>query len=235
MKVRTAARWIVAASALTGFACATTFQSTWRSPDARPLRLAGRKVAAVFVNRDPALRRRAEDAMARDISARGAQGVPAYTILSESEAQDWGAARARFGQLGFSSAVVMRIVGSETQYTYESAFWDGPHYHHFWGGGYWGWGWGVAWEPAYLRQDKIVKVETLVYSLEQDQLIWAGVSRTLDPSEIESLVSELSAAVSKQMASERLFAPELSARAVAARPAPRVSTTRTETMRPRTE
>jgi hypothetical protein len=207
MKVRTAARWIVAASALTGFACATTFQSTWRSPDARPLHLAGRKVAVVFVNRDPTLRRRAEDAMAREISARGAVGVPAYTVLSESGARNRDAAKAKFEQLGFSSAVVMRIVGSETQYTYESTFWAAPPYHHFWGGGYWGWGWGMAWEPAYLRADKIVKIETLVYSLDQDQLVWVGVSRTLDPSEIESLVSELSAAVSKQMASERLFAP----------------------------
>jgi hypothetical protein len=206
MKFRIAARWIVVATALTAFACATTFQSTWRSPDARPLHLAGRKVAAVFVNRDPALRRRAEDAMARDISARGAQGVPAYTILSESEAQDRDAAKARFGQLGFSSAVVMRIVGSETEYTYEPAFWDGPNYHHFWGG-YWGWGWGMVWEPGYLRTDKIVKVETLVYSLEQNQLVWSGVSRTFNPSEIEGFISELAAAASKQMASERLFSP----------------------------
>lgn len=206
MRVRTATRWIVVASALTAFACATTtFQSTWRSPDARPLHLAGRKVAAVFVNRDPTLRRRAEDAMAREISARGAQGVPAYTVLSESEARDRDAAKGRFEQLGFSGAVVMRIVGSETQYTYEPAFWAGPHYHHFWG--YWGWGWGLAWEPAYLRADRIVKVETLVYSLEQDQLVWAGVSRTFNPSEIEGFISELAGAVSKQMAKEGLFAP----------------------------
>jgi hypothetical protein len=234
MKVRTAAHWTVVVSALTTFACATTYQSTWKSPDARPLHLAGRKVAAVFVNRDPTLRRRAEDAMAREISARGAQGVPAYTVLSESEARDRDPARARFGQLGFSGAVVMRIVGSETHYTYEPAFWAGPNYHQFWGG-YWDWGWGTVWEPAYLRTDRIVKVETLVYSLEQDQLVWSGVSRTLNPSEIEGFVPELAAAASKQMASERLFSPELSARAIAARPAPRASTTRAVTIAPRTE
>jgi len=199
--------WLLAVAMLLSLSCATTtFQSTWKSPTARPLRLAGRKVAAVFVNRDPALRRRAEDAMAREISARGARGIPAYTVLSDSEIRDQEGAKAKFEQLGFSGAVVMRIVGSETQYTYESAFWVHPHYHHFWGG-YWGWGWGTVWEPAYLREDRIVKVETLVYSLEQDQLVWAGVSRTFNPSEIEGFISELSAAVSKKMAKEGLFGP----------------------------
>jgi hypothetical protein len=187
-------------------ACATTtFQSTWRSPEARPLKLSGKKVLAVFVNRNPTLRRRGEDAMVREISARGARGVPSYTILSESEVRDPDTARKKAEELGFSGAVVMRIVGSETQYTYEPAYWGVPHYRHFWGG-YWGWGWGTVWEPGYLREDKIVKVETLVYSLEQDQLVWAGVSRTFNPSEIESFVSELATAISKQLTKEGLLA-----------------------------
>ncbi len=207
-KSRTAPRLALAAAALALAACATTsFQSTWRSPDARPLRLTGRKVVAVFLSKDPAQRRRAEDAMAREISARGAQGVPSYTILSDEEVRDREASKAKVERLGFSGAVVMRVVGSQTQYTYEPAggVWVGPHYHHFWGG-YWRWGWGAVWEPGYLSVDKIVKVETLVYSLEQDQLVWAGVSRTLNPAEIESFISELAAAVSKRMAKDGLFA-----------------------------
>src|SRR5262249_31600762 len=55
--------------ALLVWACSTTtFQSTWKAPDVTPLRLEGKKVAAVFMTRNPAARRRAEDAMAREIS-----------------------------------------------------------------------------------------------------------------------------------------------------------------------
>lgn len=191
---------IAAAAVAAGIlACATTtFQSTWSSPDARPLRLAGAKVLAVFVHHNPTLRRRGEDAMAREISARGAQGIPSYTVLSDSEVRDREGAKAKAEQLGFQGAVVMRVVGSETQYTFEPAFWGRPHYRRFWGG-YWGWGWGAVYEPGYLREDKIVKVETLVYSLEQDQLVWAGVSRTFNPSEIEGFVSELAAAITGEL------------------------------------
>ncbi len=204
---RTLTRFLTAAMALATFACATTtFQSTWRDPEARPLRLTGRKVVGVFLSRDRVRRRRAEDAMAREISARGAQGVPAYTVLSDEEIKDQETARTKLDRLGFSGAVVMRVVGSQTQYTVvEPAFWARPHYRRFWGG-YWGWGWGTVWEPGYLVADKIVSVETLVYSLEQDLLVWAGVSRTVDPAQIESFISELAAAVTKQMDKEGLFA-----------------------------
>jgi len=204
---RTLTRSLIAVVALSTFACATTtFQSTWRSLDARPLKLSGKKVVGVFVSKNQTLRHRAEDAMAREISARGAQGVPAYTILTDEEVKDRDAAKAKLEQLGFSGAVVMRIVGTQTQYTYESAYWNRPYYLRFWGGGYWGWGWGTVWEPAYLVADKIVSVETLVYSLEQDQLVWAGVSKTVDPAQIDPFIAELATAVTKQMSKDGLLA-----------------------------
>jgi hypothetical protein len=79
-----------------------------------------------------------------------------------------------------------------------------PHYHAFWGG-YWRWGWGTVYEPGYLSVDKIVRVETLVYSFEQDQLVWAGVSRTLDPARIDEFIAELAPAVAKQMEKDGLL------------------------------
>jgi hypothetical protein len=203
---QTLTRFVTAAVALATFACSTTtFQSTWRAPDARPLRLSGKKVVGVFVGNNQTLRRRAEDAMAREISARGAQGVPAYTVLTDEEVKDREAAKAKLEQLGFSGAVVMRVVGKETQYTYEPAYWSRPYYRRFWGG-YWGWGWGTVYQPGYLVADKIVTVETLVYSLEQDLLVWAGVSKTVDPSQIDPFISELAAAVTKQMEKDGLLA-----------------------------
>lgn len=200
--------WIHAtlAAIVLGFlACSTTtFDSTWRDPAARPLRLTGKKVVGLFVNKNPALRRTAEDAMAREITARGAQGVPAYTILGDDEIRNQERVRAKLEKEGFSGVVVMRIAGRETQYTVQPAVWGGPYYRHFWGG-YWGYGWGYAYSPGYLEVDKIVKVETLVYSLEQDLLVWAGVSRTVDPQRVDSFVAELAKAVASQMEKDGLL------------------------------
>lgn len=200
---------LLAVCALASSACATAaFESTWKSPDARPLHLRDRKVAAVFVSRDPMLRRVAEDAMAREITSRGAVGVAAYTFLSDSEVRDREAAQAKATSLGFAAAAVMRVVGHETLYVHEPPHvivWTRPPYRRIWGD-YWGWGWGTVWAPGYLHEERIVKVETLVYSLEDDQLVWAGVSRTFEPLRIEDFIADLAVAASEEMARDGLIA-----------------------------
>jgi hypothetical protein len=45
-------------------------------------------------------------------------------------------------------------------------------------GGYYGHGWGSAWSAAEIRTDTIIIVETLVYSLRQNKLVWGGQSKT---------------------------------------------------------
>jgi hypothetical protein len=192
--------------AIVGFSgCATTvFQSTWRAPDAAPLRFRGEKVVALFVSKNLSTRHLAEDAMAREISARGAHGIPAYSVLGDEEIRDREAAKTKLQGMGFAGGVVMRIVGTETQYTYEPGIWARPYYRSFWGG-YWGWGWGRVYEPGYLVADRVVSVETLVYSLKQDKLVWAGVSRTVDPSRIDSFIAELAEKVTERMARDGLL------------------------------
>ncbi len=188
------------------FACSSTeFVSTWRSPTAQPLRLAGTKVVAVFMSKKEGVRRHAEDAMAREITKRGAQGVPSYTVIDERLIRDEKFARSAFERLGFAGSVVMRVVGNQTQVTYTPSYWTAyPYYGHFWGG-YWGWGWGSVYAPGYLEMEKVVSVETLVYSLRQDQLVWAGVSRTTDPSNLDSFIEELAGAITDQMKSDGLL------------------------------
>jgi len=205
--MKTIGRVLVAVTLAGALACATTtFVSTWRSPDARPLHLTGARVVAVFVSNNARRRRIAEDALAREITAKGAKGIPSYTVLSAEEARDEDASQKKLEGLGYQGAVVMRVVGRETQYTYEPGYWTGhPYYGHVWHGGYWGWGWGHVWDPGYLREDRVVSVETLVYSFTQDQLVWAGVSKTLDPTRIDDFISELANAVTQQMEKDGLL------------------------------
>jgi hypothetical protein len=63
-------------------ACATTtFTSTWKAPDGQTINPAGKTIATVFVSGDERNRHAAEGALAKDLNARGAHGVPGYTLL----------------------------------------------------------------------------------------------------------------------------------------------------------
>ena len=60
-------------------------------------------------------------------------------------------------------------------------------------------------DPGYLSVEKVVKIETLVYSLDQDKLVWAGVSRTGDPTQVDSFITEVAKACADQMEKDGLL------------------------------
>ncbi len=177
--------------------CATTtFESTWRSPDSRPISLAGKKILTLFPEESEGTRRAAEDALAREVSARGAQGVPGYSVLSGDELKDKTAAKAELEREGIAGIVVMKKVGEKQELGYV----PGAE-RHFWGGA-----WGAGWSTGYVTTDTVVRVETRVFSLERDELLWAGISETLNPSKLEPFIEELAQAVADQMREEGLLA-----------------------------
>jgi hypothetical protein len=187
---------------LAGCSDTTTFTSTWKAPGAQVVSPVGKKVAAVFVSRDESQRRAGEDAMVAALTARGAQGIPVYTLLPGYHGGDPEAARAHLKDAGANGVVVMRVVGKEQQVTYTPG---SPGYY----GGfnrYWGYSWGAAYDPGYLRTDTLVSVETLVYSLDRGELLWASTSRTTNPKDLNTLVNTVADATAKEMVKQGLLA-----------------------------
>jgi hypothetical protein len=187
-------------------ACATTgFTSTWRNPEAQPLRAEGQTVAALVMAKNDATRLAAEDALAREITAQGAKGVPMYKILREP-VKDEAAVKAALDKAGVAAVVVMRPVGKEQQITATPTMYAGPMYAGFWGG-YYGYGWGAPYGGTDIRTDTIVSVETLVYSLKQNKLVWGGQSTTTNPTKVDSFVHEVANAAAKELRKQGLIGP----------------------------
>jgi hypothetical protein len=72
---------------------------------------------------------------------------------------------------------------------------------------YWGYGWGRVYVAGYLLTDTLVAVETFVYSLPRDELLWASRSRQVHKYQIPSLIAELGDSVPKDMVRVGLLAP----------------------------
>jgi len=198
-------RVLTAVAALCIAACGTTtFISTWKDPATPTLNPIGKTVAAVFVTRDEAKRRAGEDALAADLTARGAKGVPAYTLVPDSDRGDGEKARAALRAAGANGAVIMRVVGKDQQINYTPGTPMPAYYNGF--GPYWGYGWGTVYSPPTVTTDTIVSVETLVYSLTQDKLLWASTSRTTNPGNLDKLINEVADATAKEMAKQGLLA-----------------------------
>jgi hypothetical protein len=192
-------------------ACASPLVSSWKAPDAVPLQVTGSKVAAMVMMKDQTSRRAAEDSLARELSARGAVGVPSYTVLpANQDTTDEAAVRAILEREGFQGVVVMRPISTEKEISSTPPTYAGPVYGGFWGG-YYPYGWGAAYGPAVvspgeIRTDTIVTVETLVYSLRQNKLVWAGQSKTTNPSSVDRLVKDTAKQAAGELQRQGLFA-----------------------------
>ena len=194
-------RVICCAATLVLAACTTTtFTSTWKAPDAQAVDPSGKKVAAVYMSSDESSRRAAEDVLARKLTEHGAQGVPSYTLVDTSVASDVERTKKQLSAAGVDGVVTMRVLGEKerTRVTYSSPPWGyAPYYRHF--SSYWGFGWGAPYSPTEVTTTTELRIETLVYSLTRDELLWAGTSRTSDPGKISTLVDEVADSAAKEM------------------------------------
>jgi hypothetical protein len=207
----------VAAGALAVSACgSTTFNTTWKAPDAQPIQVeAGDKVLAMVISENEATRRGAEAALASELSKNGAEGVPAYTVIPDDAVQDQNKAKPYIEKSGAQYAVIMRATGKDKEISSTPTMGGYGGYGPGWGGyggfygGFYGYGWGGgAYGGSTIQTDTIVHVETLVYDLKSDKMIWAGQSSTVNPSKAESMIKELVDEAAKEMRKQGLLAPK---------------------------
>jgi hypothetical protein len=180
----------------------TKFKSVWRSPDAATLKVGGKKVAALVIDTEISLRMAGEEALANELTARGMQGVPAYRIVPKEELRDADKAKGWFERSGVEAVVVLRVVNDKQRLTYQPSTWSSPYYTSFWG--YYGYGWGAVYDPGYVRDDRIVSLETLIYSVPKNTLMWAGMSETENPKSPSKTVEEVVKEAVKEMKKQGL-------------------------------
>ena len=189
-------------AAVTLLSAAPTFTSAWRSPDAGSVSFAGKKVAALVIAQDDSLRMAGEEALVRELTARRLQAVATYRIAPKEELQSAERAKGWFEKANVDGVVAMRPVSKDKRTTYNAGMWVSPSYSTFWG--YYGYGWGSMYIPGSVDQDTIVVVETTIYSVPRNQLLWAAVSETKNPKTLQRFVEDLVKESVKQLQKQGL-------------------------------
>jgi hypothetical protein len=173
------------------------FIRTWTAPGAGPLNFTGKKVAAVVIVDDVNLQVAAEEALSREIAARGPNAVPAYRIIPRPELAKKESAKSWLEKAGVQGLVVMRLVETDTQKEYSSVVFSSGYYGNAWD--YWGYGWSSVYPIGGGRAVTTITVETLLYDLSTGSPLWAGVSRTRDPKDHISFMKSLAIDIGKHL------------------------------------
>lgn len=201
---RTALSTIAILAAIASAAIAgPKFTSTWHAPEAVGKTFAGQKVVALVIANDENLRISGEEALVRELVAVGlTQAVAAYKIIPAPELKNAESARTWIERAGAVGVVALRPVESRKEFTYEPSVWATPYYGTLWG--YYGYGWGGIYDPGSIREDTKLVIETLIFGVAENKLLWAGVSETTNPKDAQKVVKDLVGSTVKEMQKEGL-------------------------------
>jgi len=167
-------RWIgTAGLAVILAGCATShFQTTWKNGAAQPVPMTGKKVLVVALNVPRFIRLGIENAMAEELRDEGVNGVPSFKVLDEQSTTAQAKAKALAD--GYDAAFVIRLADNEHDVIAGPSYAPRDQDRTFLGSeGVWA----SADLKSFTAYEK-VWIETLVYSVREDQLAWSGVTTT---------------------------------------------------------
>ena len=148
-----------------------------------------------------------EDALAAQLAGAGFDSVPGNNILLRPPGTklDITTLREQIRANQIEAVVVSRLIKVDNTVTYIPGVAYAvpyPYYNTFYG--YYGTLYPVVYSPGYLQQEKKVRIETNLYvtSPPDGQLVWTGVTDTMNPSNVHKAVQGLVKLVVTRMQSE---------------------------------
>ncbi|GAA3768878.1 lipoprotein [Flavobacterium ginsengiterrae] len=201
--------------ALSGCGSNTTIVNSWRDPKITVAQEHFKKVLVVALVKDEASRRIAENR----IAASNPIFKTSYQYLNETTKQLTQEQKLKILQdENFDGVVTMRLVSTEKETTYVPGSYTGMYYGGFDGlySGMYGYGFGnwygmyspAFYDPGYYQETTYYMVETNIFSLKENKLIWTGTTRSDYVTDVGQTVDAIMQAVVKEMRKDGSLPPK---------------------------
>ncbi|HET6416906.1 MAG TPA: hypothetical protein VFG22_11470 [Polyangiales bacterium] len=199
-------------------ACKTTdtkFSQSYRNPGYEETSF--KKVMVIGVAQDQKARQAFEDALVSAIAKEGGTAQASIAVLPNEEQISEDQLHAAIDAGGFDAVLITRVlsVDKSQQYTPPKKY-NNPQTRYYPGSLGWGHGYGGYYgfygttfaevhEPGYFETSTTLRLETNLYSVATNELVWTGQSATIDPQSIDDARSSMTQAVAKKLKEERFI------------------------------
>ena len=193
--MRTLVLSAIIASYLVSCSPSTQIVKSWTEPGSKAVINEGSKLFVIALVKDESSRRVIEDELVKRVKVKAVQSyteLPAEVIKKE----DSKALENLLNSGGYTYVVLMRLANVENEVSYVPGTTTG-----FYGGygAYYGYSSHYYSSPGYYDVDKNYTVETTVYSINPDKLVWTGMTSSVNPSNLKKTVNEIADVVTAQM------------------------------------
>ncbi len=149
-----------------------------------------------------------EQALASKFNSRGVPAVASMGVAPNKEDLDKASIKKKVQELGIKSVIVTRLLGVDKEKYYVPGEAYTPRYGYYRGfSGYYDRAYGAAYSPGYWEEYEIVRLETNLYEVATEKLIWSAASETVDPKSVEKVVQSLSEQIIDSLSKSGLLKP----------------------------
>ncbi len=200
---------------LSGCGSNTTIVNSWRDPKITVAQEHFKKVLVVALVKDEASRRITENR----IASSNPIFKTSYQYLNETTKELTKEQKLKILQdENFDGVVTMRLVSTEKETTYVPGSYTGMYYGGFDGlySGVYGYGFGnwygmyspAYYDPGYYQETTYYMVETNIFSLKENKLIWTGTTKSDYVTDLGQTVDAIMQAVVKEMRKDGSLPPK---------------------------
>jgi hypothetical protein len=206
---------LIAVLSLSSCGSNTSIVNSWRDPKITVAQENFKKVLVVALVKDEASRRTAENRVA----ASSPIFKTSYQYLNETTTQLTQEQKLKIlHDENFDGVVTMRLVSKEKETNYVPGTYTGMYYGGFDGAytGMYGYGFGNwygmyspnFYDPGYYQETTSYMVETNIFSLKENKLIWTGTTKSEYVTDLGQTVDAIMQAVVKEMRKDGSLPPK---------------------------
>lgn len=178
----------------------TTIVNSWRDPNTKIHSNQWNKILVVAMLKNETDSRKAEDEMTTYLHGKG---TTSYNYLDGNKVNiNDEELRKKMKIDGFNAAITMRLidVDKEKVYVPGQSYLYPSYYKTF--GRYYQRNWVFYTSPGYYVVTKKFLIETILYSIDEDKIIWSGITETYNPNGVAKLTNEIACTIHKRMIAE---------------------------------
>ena len=198
----------------------TTMSGSWSDP---AFTKKVKNVYIIGISKDETRRRIFEDTFGRQLASQGIKTFSSYKDLPNSQEANREAIAQRMTEVGCDSVIITKLIDTRKETVTSpgrvSGYSSGPYYGgRRGGGGYYGdrgyynnWGnyysrrTDIVYEPPTSTEFVIATVESVMYDLKSEEMIWSGQLETVIEGSFDKMVQDFVDTVSKDLKEKGLI------------------------------
>jgi hypothetical protein len=153
------------------------------------------KILVMGISDRDTIKRFFEAEFVKELKTRGAVAVEAYTVFPAGEMLTKDTMASKLNDMDIHSVIITRVVEKKTVDTYVPGQMY-PHYSR---------SYGYARSPGYSVKDEVVVLETSIYDVKNEKLIWSALSDTFVEGSSDKLIQEFIKLIIDNLAKQNLL------------------------------